>query len=177
MFGQPVSKTPAASRVLSVCRGAVAWFLKTAGIVMGSTVLTKRDFSRSGVKGSPPRVLVVDDEPLIRWSVAETLGEHGFEVVERGDAQGTRSALRADAPFDVVLLDYRLPDSDDLSLLASIRHALPFAQVIVMTAFGRPEVVRGALDLGAYQVISKPFEMETIAALVAEAARSRRDVH
>jgi len=144
---------------------------------MASNVLTTRDFPRDGGKGSPPRVLVVDDEPLIRWSVAETLGERGFEVVERGDARGTRSAVGDDPRFDVVLLDYRLPDSDDLSLLATIRHALPFAQVIVMTAFGRPEVVRGALDLGAYQVISKPFEMETIAALVAEAARSRREVH
>jgi two-component system, NtrC family, response regulator len=154
----------------------VAWFLKSTH-VMASNVLTTSDFPRDGGTGSPPRVLVVDDEPLIRWSVAETLGERGFEVVERADAQGTRSAVGDDPRFDVVLLDYRLPDSDDLSLLAMIRHALPFAQVIVMTAFGRPEVVRGALDLGAYQVISKPFEMETIAALVAEAARSRRDVH
>jgi DNA-binding NtrC family response regulator len=166
----------AANRVLSVFRrrGLV---LEHSLVVMAANVLTMRDFPRSGVKGSPPRVLVVDDEPLIRWSVAETLGERGFEVVETGDAEGTRSAVRADRPFDVVLLDYRLPDSDDLSLLASIRHASPSAQVIVMTAFGRPEVVRGALDLGAYQVISKPFEMEAIAALVAEAARSRRDVH
>ena len=144
---------------------------------MATNVLTARDFSRGGAKGSPLRVLVVDDEPLIRWSVAETLGDRGFEVVERGDARGTRSAIQVDPPFDVVLLDYRLPDSDDLSLLASVRHAWPFTQVIVMTAFGRPEMVRGALELGAYRVISKPFEMETIAALVAEAARSSRDVH
>ena len=143
---------------------------------MSTNVLTTRDCSCGGVKGSPPRVLVVDDEPLIRWSVAETLGERGFEVVEQADARGTRSAVGDDARFDVVLLDYRLPDSDDLSLLALIRNALPSAQVIVMTAFGRPEVVRGALELGAYQVISKPFEMETIADLVAEAARSRGDV-
>jgi DNA-binding NtrC family response regulator len=68
-----------------------------------------------------------------------------------------------------VLLDYRLPDSDDLSLLASIRTLSPEAHIILMTAFGRPEVVRGALDLGAYRVISKPFEMQAIADLVAQA--------
>jgi DNA-binding NtrC family response regulator len=116
-----------------------------------------------------PRVLVVDDEPLIRWAVSETLADHGCDVVETGDASGARLAVGDDQPFDVVLLDYRLPDSDDLLLLASIRQAAPTAQVIVMTAFGRPEVIRGALDLGAYRVINKPFEMPAIADLVAQA--------
>jgi DNA-binding NtrC family response regulator len=72
-----------------------------------------------------------------------------------------------------VLLDYRLPDSDDLSLLASIRRVSPRTQVILMTAFGRPEIVRGALELGAYRVVNKPFEMQAIADLVAQAHRSR----
>jgi two-component system C4-dicarboxylate transport response regulator DctD len=116
-----------------------------------------------------PRVLVVDDEPLIRWSLTETLAERGCDVVETGDSKGARLAVGDDRPFDVVLLDFRLPDSDDLSLLASIRKASPTAQVILMTAFGSPDVILGALDLGAYRVISKPFEMQAIADLVAEA--------
>jgi len=130
-----------------------------------------RDFSPMAEKTrTAGRVLVVDDEPLIRWSVAETLGAHGYEVVETGDATGARSAVGKNADdFDVVLLDFRLPDSDDLSLLASIRRESPHAQVILMTAFSRPEVVRGALDLGAYRVVNKPFEMQDIADLVAEA--------
>jgi len=121
-------------------------------------------------KSAAHRVLVVDDEPLIRWSVSETLTDRGYEVVETGDAKGARSAVDADSRFDVVLLDYRLPDSDDLSLLASIRRSSPRAQVIMMTAFGSPDVVRGALDLGAYRVVSKPFEMDAIAELVAQAS-------
>jgi|SRR4051812_1290424 DNA-binding NtrC family response regulator len=131
-----------------------------------------RESPRSTAKNSAsPRVLVVDDEPLIRWSVSETLSDCGWEVVERGDASGARSAVRdaADHMFDVVLLDYRLPDSDDLGLLESLRTLSPHAQIILMTAFGKPEVVRGALDLGAYRVISKPFEMQAIAELVAQA--------
>jgi len=132
-----------------------------------------RDFPREAAKNpSALRVLVVDDEPLIRWSVAETLSDCGYQVVETGDASGARSAVRHGEAFDVVLLDYRLPDSDDLGLLASIRLAVPRAQVIMMTAFGKPEVVRGALELGAYRVVNKPFEMQAIANLVAEAADS-----
>ena len=116
------------------------------------------------------RILVVDDEALIRWSLAEILSEFGHKVVEVGDGRGTERAVRSASPaFDVVLLDYRLPDSNDLSLLASIRTWAPHTQVILMTAFGRPEVVRGALELGAFRVISKPFEMGDIANLVVQA--------
>src|SRR5262245_42636889 len=61
------------------------------------------------------RVLVVDDEPLIRWSVAETLADAGFHVVQRADAKGARAALaQAHDVFDAVVLDLRLPDSSDL---------------------------------------------------------------
>jgi DNA-binding NtrC family response regulator len=143
--------------------------------------LEMRDFPRMDEKNHAAlRVLVVDDEPLIRWSVSETLTDLGYEVVETGDASGARSAVADDhSKFDVVLLDYRLPDSNDLGLLASIRRESPHAQVILMTAFGRPEVVRGALELGAYRVVNKPFEMEAIADLVNQAhlANSRHENH
>jgi len=71
------------------------------------------------------------------------------------------------------LLDFRLPDSEDLSLLASLRTASPGTRIILMTAYGSPEVVRGALELGAFRVVSKPFEMQDVARLVAEAAAAR----
>jgi DNA-binding NtrC family response regulator len=134
-------------------------------------VVEMRDFSQvAAKKPAAARVLVVDDEPLIRWSLAETLVDRGYEVVETEDARSTRSMVGDPAQaFDVVLLDYRLPDSDDLSLLASLRTLSPRAQIILMTAFGTPEVLRGALDLGAYRVIGKPFEMADVADLVAQA--------
>ena len=117
---------------------------------------------------------MVDDEALIRWSLAETLSDRGYEVFESADARSARCAVGEDARrFDVILLDFRLPDSEDLSLLASLRQSSPESQIILMTAFGAPEVVRGALDLGAYRVVSKPFEMHDLANLVAEAGASR----
>src|SRR5947199_2046630 len=112
-------------------------------------------------KNSPPlRILVVDDEPLIRWSLAETLGESGHLVSEAGDgASAVRALTGADGPFDVVLLDYRLPDSNDLNLLSTIRRIAPRSVVIMMTAYGTPEVTSGALNLGAFRVVPKPFEV------------------
>lgn len=119
-------------------------------------------------------VLVVDDEPLIRWSLTETLAEAGHTVTEAGDRESVIRALsERPAPPDVVLLDYRLPDSNDLGLLETIRRMAPQAKVILMTAFGTPEVTSGALELGAYRVVSKPFEVHDLAALVLQAHSSR----
>jgi len=127
------------------------------------------------MKNSPPTVLIVDDEALIRWSLAEMLGDRGYAVTEAGDGRMAVAAIQAAAqPFDVVLLDYRLPDSADLRLLEKVRHLAPTSQVIMITAHNSPELLQGATALGAYRVISKPFEVESLAALVNE-ARSERN--
>ena len=109
------------------------------------------------------RVLVVDDELLIRWSIAETLTEDGHCVIEAADAAAAIAELVKEPPPDVVLLDYRLPDSDDLGLLARIRQLAPAAAVIMMTAFGTPEMTAEALELGAREVVSKPFNLHELA--------------
>ena len=115
------------------------------------------------------RVLIVDDEPLIRWSLGETLAEMGHVVVEAGDGASAIRALDDGEPFDAVVLDYRLPDSNDLNLLTTIRQIAPQAAVIMMTAFGTAEVTSGAIKLGAYRVVPKPFEMHDMAELVMQA--------
>jgi DNA-binding NtrC family response regulator len=113
------------------------------------------------------RVLVVDDEPLIRWSLREALVDHGIDVREAEDGKAAISALTdGTAAPDVVLLDYRLPDSDDLGLLTRIKHLMGSGPVILMTAFGTPEVTQHALALGAYSVVMKPFEVRDIASMI-----------
>ena len=75
------------------------------------------------------RVLVVEDELLIRWSIAETLGHLGHTVVQAEDGATAIRTLQSDgtAP-DAVVLDYRLPDSNDLTLLTTIRGLAPVAR-------------------------------------------------
>jgi DNA-binding NtrC family response regulator len=119
------------------------------------------------------RVLVVDDESLIRWAMAETLAHAGWEVSEAGSAKEALQRLTADAAPDVILLDYRLPDSSDLRLLESIRRTVPNSRVIMMTAFGTAAMQAGAIELGAYRIMSKPVEMRDLAALVQEAYNTR----
>ncbi len=126
-------------------------------------------------KSPPLQVLVVDDESLIRWSLAEVLADSGCVVDEAGDGASAVSLLDGKR-FDVVLLDYRLPDSNDLHLLETIRNLSPRSTVIMMTAFGTAEMVEGALRLGAYRVVPKPFDVHDMARLVAEAPRPARDI-
>jgi two-component system response regulator AtoC len=121
------------------------------------------------------RVLVVEDELLIRWSITETLSAAGHIVTQAGDGASAIQALTAGLDVvDAVVLDYRLPDSNDLTLLATIRRLSPQSAVILMTAFGTPEVIQGALELGAFQVIHKPFEMRDLGPLLLKARGSNR---
>ena len=117
-------------------------------------------------KNSGTRVLVVDDERLLRWAVAETLTAHGYEVLEAGDATSALKALDASRmPTDLVLLDLFLPDACDLRVLNLIRTFAPSIPVILMTAFSTPEIVEQALATGA-GLILKPFDMDTLTALI-----------
>jgi two-component system response regulator AtoC len=120
-------------------------------------------------------VLVVDDEALLRWSIAELLRRGGHTVIEATSAANARDVMTtAFDSIDVVLLDYRLPDSNDLRLLEEVRSRLPKSAVLLMTAYGTPEVMQDALNRGAYRVLSKPFDMDHIEGLITEAHRSSR---
>ena len=113
-------------------------------------------------------VLVVDDEALIRWSLAESMSDAGYTVVEAADGASAVAQASSGQMFDVIVLDYRLPDSSDLHLLETLRGLQPRAVVVMMTAFGTPEMTSGALKLGAYRVVAKPFDVHEMVDLVAQ---------
>jgi DNA-binding NtrC family response regulator len=127
-------------------------------------------------KSAGARVLVIDDEPLIRWSVAETLIERGYEVREADDAASAIHACSpGSSPVDVALLDLRLPECDDLRVLAAIRRLSPQTPVILMTAYGTPELFLEARRLGAFAIVDKPFDMDALQPLVERALLARSD--
>ena len=125
--------------------------------------LPQSDISAPVVRKTPRRVLVVDDEPLIRWWVSETLTGIGLDVQQAGDAASAlRHITAGPLGFDVILLDLRLPDMRDLSLMGTLRQLQPDASVVLMTAFGSDEVVEHAIALGAAAILRKPFELGTL---------------
>ncbi len=129
------------------------------------------DFSLTAKKSAARRVLVVDDESLVRWMVGETLGEAGYDVIDAADGQSALTAMAATP--DVVLLDLRLPDSQDLRILTAMRRLAPATPIILMTAYGSPEIVGEAMRQGAFSLLTKPFDILELAPLVARALASR----
>jgi DNA-binding response OmpR family regulator len=124
------------------------------------------DSSNAAEKSARRRILIVDDEPLIRWWLAETFSSRNCDIVEASDARSAVAALHDGGPFDAILLDFRLPDSNDLTLLAHLHALSPAARIVLMTAFGTPEIRRRALEVGADSVVTKPFQIDEVAGVL-----------
>src|SRR5687767_7585512 len=122
-------------------------------------------------------LLVVDDEELVRWSLRERFRREGYTVVE---APTAASALeQVTGGIDLVLLDYRLPDGDGLTVLRRIKELSPDTPVILMTAFSTVENAVEAMRHGAYHYLNKPFNLDDVAITVEKAletSRLRREV-
>ena len=126
---------------------------------------------------APARILVVDDEQLIRWSLNERLTQEGHDVLEAGT--GKEGLARCGPDIDLVLLDYKLPDSDGLRLLKQIKASDPDIPVILLTGFSSVETAVEAMKQGAYHYANKPFNLDEIALLVQKALETtalRREV-
>ena len=111
-------------------------------------------------------LLIVDDEDLVRWSLRERFTREGYSVIEAGTAaDGMEQATGA----DLVLLDYKLPDGDGLTVLRRIKETAPDTPVILMTAFSTVENAVDAMRHGAYDYLNKPFRPESVQAIISQA--------
>jgi two-component system response regulator AtoC len=123
-------------------------------------------------------ILVVDDEPLVRWSLRQRLAADGHVVIEAETAAGALEQIASGA-VDLILLDGRLPDGDGLSVLQHVRRHSPDLPVVMMTAYSTIDSAVGAMKAGAYHYIAKPFDLDNVAVTVEtalETGRLRREV-
>lgn len=115
-------------------------------------------------------VLVVDDEPLIRWSVGERLRGDAVRVFDAGSLAQARTIFAVE-PVDLVVLDIRLPDGNGVDLLQDFIRERPGLPVIMISAHGDDETEQTVVASGALCLVHKPFDVDTLAAAV-EAALS-----
>jgi DNA-binding NtrC family response regulator len=111
------------------------------------------------------KILVVDDEQMIRLAFAEFLKDEGHTALLAENAESALEQIRMHRP-EIVFLDYRLSTGDGLELLAEIRRLLPSAAVVFMTAFGTMDVTIRAMQLGAYEYLTKPFDLARIREII-----------
>jgi DNA-binding NtrC family response regulator len=120
-----------------------------------------------------PTVLVVDDEALIRWALTEALSAAGYATRQASTgAEALASLEEAGGQPLVVLLDLRLADVRDLSLVRTVRRLRPDVPLIVMTAHGTVEDAEQVLQAGAVGFLTKPFDMSDVVGAVDRAWRA-----
>ena len=123
------------------------------------------------------KILTVDDEQLIRWSLVERLTQEGYATVEA--ETGAEALARFDSGVDLVLLDYRLPDTDGLSVLKEMRERDPDTLVIMLTAYSSVDTAVEVMKRSAFHYATKPFNLDEIVLLVEKALETnqlRREV-
>jgi len=120
----------------------------------------------------PGRVLVVDDEKLIRVWLEAHVGDAGYEMVLAPDAASARTRF-ADLPPDAVLLDLKLPDGSGMGLLQEFMEADPDLVVIMLTAHGDIATAVEAVKLGAHHFLEKPPQLEDLLVTLAKGLENR----
>jgi DNA-binding NtrC family response regulator len=119
------------------------------------------------------RVLVIDDEEIVRISCRKCLTPEGYEVdVAANGADGLK--LTRENPYGLILTDLKMPDMDGMEFLMTMKEIQPEAKVIMITGYSTVEHAEEARRLGAYNYIEKPFTPDTLIAAVKEAFRDKK---
>jgi len=124
-------------------------------------------------KNTNERILVVDDDEVIRWTLREALQSWGFAIVEAGSAAEAVKQFRTDLPT-AVLLDIDLPDGSGLDVLREIKREHPEAIVIMITGNVQVDNTISALRGGAYDFIAKPINLEELHVTIRNAIETRQ---
>lgn len=122
---------------------------------------------------SLPKVLVIDDEELIRWSLNGELQKAGYQVFLAENGEKGMPLFRKEMP-DVVLCDLRLPGTDGLTLIREMLQLDRETPIIMLTAHGSIESAIEAIRLGAYNYITKPFDLQELLLNIRKALESRQ---
>lgn len=121
------------------------------------------------------RVLIVDDDRVFRLALGKVLTKAGYTTVLAEDGEEAERLL-AGQPFDVMLVDLKMPKKDGLAVLRDALRLTPALRVIMITAFGDIEVQNEAIRLGVFAYTSKPIRRDEVLDLVRRAMGGRSSV-
>lgn len=111
------------------------------------------------------KILVADDEKLVRWSIAQALIKEGYEVVVAASGKETVE-LASQNDFDLIITDLKMADVEGLEVLKGIRQVKADSKVIVITAYATDNLARDSLEEGASLFMPKPFDLNQMKEVV-----------
>jgi len=117
---------------------------------------------------TPPRILIIDDEELALSNLEHILKKQGYDVATAGSGPKGMSAIRAGS-FDVVLTDLRMEKVDGMAILEECKKKRPSTEVIMITGYATVDSAIEAMKRGAYHYVSKPYRIDAVRKIVAEA--------
>ncbi len=126
-------------------------------------------------RGTPYRVLVIEDQRLVRQYLETCLQRAGYEVFVAADGHAGIERLKTDA-VDLVLTDLKMPIQDGFDVLRYVQESQRPVPVVLMTAYGSPAVEQEALRLGAFAYLSKPFTLAQLEQILARALPLHKEV-
>lgn len=107
------------------------------------------------------RILIVDDDETVRWSYLRSLEGTSCQVAAASDGEEALQTMEQN-PFDVVLLDMRMPGQDGLSVLRTIKQKWPESEVVIITGYPTVDSAKEAVRLGAYDYVAKPVAPQDV---------------
>lgn len=125
-----------------------------------------------GAKSDATRILIVEDEPTIRWLLHTKLSSHGFQILEAADGDVALETVRRNS-IDLMTLDLDLPTVHGLEVIKRIRNAGELFPIIVLSGRADESGKVRALDSGADDYVSKPFGMDELLARIRAALRHK----
>ena len=118
------------------------------------------------------KILVIDDEKLIQWSLEQELSRDGYEVFSASTGEAGLQLFDRESP-DLTIVDIRLPGADGIEILEKIKAQDKEHPIIMITAFGDVGTAVRAMKLGAFDYLTKPFDLEEVKLVVGKALESR----
>jgi DNA-binding NtrC family response regulator len=122
---------------------------------------------------SSVRILIVDDEELICWSLAKQLTKEGYDILTAHSGEEGLDIFDSKAP-EIILLDHKLPGANGLEVLVEMKERNPSAVIILMTAYGNVKSAVKAMKKGAYEYVNKPIDFDEIKLLISRALEAHK---
>jgi len=118
-----------------------------------------------------PKILVIDDDKLIRWSLKEILSQEGYDV-DTVDSAGEAINLAKDMPYHLIIADLEIQDENGIEILKKIKEFRPEVMTIILSAHPKQKIQPEFADLHVFSIIEKPFQSDQLLSVAKEALDS-----